>query len=183
MEQFYFSLLLCRCRCRTRLYAFSDFICSLSLSHFSYFEKRAENLKIPVLFLSFVDNRLFIFQEKSLEKTNLHIFCSYNIISLLLKHFILVIKYGKSGVFHFSRLHGVFNPSFQRSYLQTQRHLEISRFHLWQEIIILTTYQVLFQQSIVNCQVYENTWKFHLKSSPSVKRTALQNLHITDYAL
>jgi len=45
---------------------------------FHIFEKRAENLKIPVSFLFFVDNGLFISQEKSFEKTNANLFCSYN---------------------------------------------------------------------------------------------------------
>jgi len=45
------------------------------------FEKRAKNIEIPVLFLSFVYNSLFISQEKSFE----NLFCSYNIISSLLE--------------------------------------------------------------------------------------------------
>ena len=42
---------------------------------FHIFEKKAKNLKIPV---SFVDNGFFISQEKSFEKINANIFCSYN---------------------------------------------------------------------------------------------------------
>jgi len=68
---------------------------------FHIFEKRVKNLKIPVLFLSFVDDRLFISQEKSLEKTNSHLFCSYNIISSLLEQFRLAIEHGKSEVLFF----------------------------------------------------------------------------------
>jgi len=71
------------------------------------FEKRA---KISVSFLSFVDNGLFISQGKLLEKTNSHSFCSYNIIFFLLEQFILIIEHGKTKVFYFSRLHGIFNP-------------------------------------------------------------------------
>ena len=37
-------------------------------------------------------------------------FCSHNIVFSLLKQFSLVIKHGKTEVFHFSKLHGVFNP-------------------------------------------------------------------------
>ena len=77
---------------------------------FYIFEKHVKNLKIPITFLSFVDNGLLISQEKSLEKTNSFIFCSYNIISLLLDQFDLVIKYEKTEVFHFSRAHSIFNP-------------------------------------------------------------------------
>jgi len=76
---------------------------------FHIFEKTAKNLKIPVLFLLFVDDGLFISQEKSLEKTNSHLFCNYNVILSLLEQFGLVIKYGKFKVFHFSKLHRLFN--------------------------------------------------------------------------
>jgi len=68
---------------------------------FHIFEKRAKNLKIPVLFLCFIDNVLFISQEKSLEKTNSYLFHSYNIIYSLLEQFRLVIEYKKSEVFFY----------------------------------------------------------------------------------
>jgi len=68
---------------------------------FHIFEKRAKNLKIPVSFLSFVDDELFISQEKSLEKTNSSLFCSHNIISFLLEQFRLVIEHRKSKVLFF----------------------------------------------------------------------------------
>ena len=77
---------------------------------FHIFKKRTKNLEIPVLFLSFVDNGLFISWEKSFKKTNSHLFYSYNIISSLLEQFGLVIEYRKSEIFHFSKLHGLFNP-------------------------------------------------------------------------
>ena len=76
---------------------------------FHIFKKRSKNFNIPILFLSFVDNRLFISQEKSFEKTNTFLFYNYNIILFLLKHFGLIIKHRKSEVIHFSRSHGVFN--------------------------------------------------------------------------
>ena len=77
---------------------------------FYIFEKRTKNLKIPVLFLSFVDDRLFISQGKSFKKMNSHLFHSYNIISSLLEQFGLVIEHRKSEIFHFARLHSLFNP-------------------------------------------------------------------------
>ena len=84
---------------------------ALYLSPILYiFEKRAKNLKIPVSFLLFVDNGLFILQEKSFERINSILFYSYNIISSLFKQFGLVIKHGKTKVFHFSRSHRPFNP-------------------------------------------------------------------------
>jgi len=43
--------------------------------------------------------------------SNSYLFCSYYIVSSFLKQFGLVIEYGKTKVFHFSRSHEVFNPS------------------------------------------------------------------------
>ena len=76
---------------------------------FHIFEKRSKNLNIPISSLSFVNNELLILQEKSFEKTNAFLYCSYNIISSLLNQFGLVIKHGKSKVFHFSRSYEIFN--------------------------------------------------------------------------
>ena len=42
---------------------------------------------------------------------NCFLFCSYNIIFSLLEKFGLVLEHEKTEVFHFSRSHGVFNPS------------------------------------------------------------------------
>jgi len=87
-------------------------------SIFHIFERRSKNLTILVLFLSFIDNGLLISQEKSFEKTNALLYCSYNIISSLFNQFDLVIEYGKSKIFHFSRFHRIFNsPSLNLSLL------------------------------------------------------------------
>ena len=72
--------------------------------------ERIKNLKIPIFILSFIDNGLFISQEKSLVVLNVNLFCSYNIISSLLGKFGLIMKHRKTEVFHFSRSHRVFNP-------------------------------------------------------------------------
>ena len=74
------------------------------------FEKRIKNLKIPITILFFVNNGLFISQNKSLVVSNANIFCSYNVISSLLEKFRLIMKYRKTKVFHFSRSQRVFNP-------------------------------------------------------------------------
>jgi len=58
----------------------------------------------------FVDDGLFISQNKSISHSNTNIFCSYNIILSLLLKFSLIIKHGKTDVFHFSRSHRVFDP-------------------------------------------------------------------------
>jgi len=70
-----------------------------------------KNLKIPIFTLSFVNNELFISQNKSLTILNSNIFCSYHIMTFLFEKFGLIIEHGKTKVFHFSRLYGSFNSS------------------------------------------------------------------------
>jgi len=77
-------------------------------SVFQIFEKRLKILKILVSVISFVDDRLFISQDKSFDISNSNLFCSYQIILLLLKQFGL-IKHGKTEVLHFSRTYRTFN--------------------------------------------------------------------------
>jgi len=67
------------------------------------FEKRIKNLKIPISILLFVDDGLFISQNKSLAILNTNFFCSYNVILFLFKKFRLIIKHRKMEVFYFSR--------------------------------------------------------------------------------
>ena len=84
---------------------------ALYLSLFLYIlERRLKNLKIPISILSFIDDGLIIAQNKLIDISNTHLFCSYNVLSKLLIDFGLVIEYGKTEVFHFNRLHGIFNP-------------------------------------------------------------------------
>jgi len=80
-------------------------------SIFHFLEKCLKILKIPISILSFVDDGLFISQNKSISHSNANIFCSYSIISFLLLKYRLIIEHGKTNVFHFSRSHGTFNPS------------------------------------------------------------------------
>ena len=74
-------------------------------------EKHLKILKIPISILSFVDYGLLIAQSKSLTISNDFLFCSYRVISSLLKKFGLILEYGKTEVFHFSRSNSIFNPS------------------------------------------------------------------------
>jgi len=67
-------------------------------------------LKIPISIISFVDNGLFISQNKSISHYNTNLICSYNIISSLLTKCGLVVEHGKTDIFHFSRSYRVFNP-------------------------------------------------------------------------
>ena len=91
--------------------ALSPILSMLYLSPLLYIlENRFKNLNIPISILSFIDDGLFIVQNKSFFASNSHLFCSYNILSKLLDSFGLVIEYSKTEVFHFSRAQGVFNP-------------------------------------------------------------------------
>ena len=77
---------------------------------FHILEKHLLNLKIPISILSFVDNGLLISQNKFIQVFNANLFCSYNVTYSSLSKFGLVVKHKKSEVFHFSRLHRIFNP-------------------------------------------------------------------------
>jgi len=89
----------------------SPILSSLYLSPLLFIlENRFKNLNIPISILSFVDNGLFIVQDKSFHISNSHLFCSYNILSKLLDSFGLIIEHSKTEIFHFSRSQGVFNP-------------------------------------------------------------------------
>ena len=74
------------------------------------FEKHLKTLKIPISIISFVNNGLFISQNKSISHSNTNTFCNYNIISSLLSKFGLIMEHRKMEVFHFSRSQEAFNP-------------------------------------------------------------------------
>ena len=80
------------------------------LLFFIFLKKRLKNLKNPNFYHLFINNGLFISQDKSLVISNSHLFYSYHIISSLFKQFGLVIEHKKTEVFHFSRSYRVFNP-------------------------------------------------------------------------
>jgi len=114
--------------------ALSPVLSTLYLSLLFYiFEKWLKNLNIPVSILSFIDNGLFITQNKSIAYSNSNLFYSYKIMTSILKKFSLVIEYEKTEVFHFFRSYGMLN--FQPLNLSTlrdphsliQEFLEISR--------------------------------------------------------
>ena len=91
--------------------ALSPILSTLYISPLLYIlENRFKNLNIPISILSFIDDGLFIVQDKSFLSSNSHLFCGYNILSNLLDSFGLVIEHSKTEVFHFSRNHGAFNP-------------------------------------------------------------------------
>jgi len=90
----------------------SPILLALYLSLFLYIiENHLKNLKIPISIISFVDDRLFISQSKSLYISNCCLFCSYNVMTNLLKKFGLIVEHSKTEVFHFNRSQDTFNPS------------------------------------------------------------------------
>jgi len=91
--------------------ALSPILSTLYLfSLFYILEKRLKNFNLPISTLSFIDNGLFIVQNKSFSSSNSQLFCSYNILSNLLNSFGLIVKHSKTEIFHFSRSHGPYNP-------------------------------------------------------------------------
>ena len=90
--------------------ALSPILSALYLLPFLHIlEKQLKNLKIPISIIFFIDDGLFISQNKSLEVFNACLFCSYNIMFNLLDKFGLITEYSKTEVFHFSRMQGSFN--------------------------------------------------------------------------
>ena len=91
--------------------ALSPILSALYFSSIFYILKNyIKNLKISISILSFVDDGLFITQHKSISVSNTNLYCNYNVIFTLFMRFGLVVEHGKTKVFHFSRLHGAFNP-------------------------------------------------------------------------
>ena len=92
--------------------ALSPILSALYLLPFLYIiENHLKNLKILISIIYFVDDRLFIFQRKSLHISNCCLFCSYNVMTNLLEKFGLIVEYLKTEVFHFNRSQGTFNSS------------------------------------------------------------------------
>jgi len=91
--------------------ALSPILSALYLSPvFHSLENRFKILKIPISIISFVDDSLFISQNKSISHSNTNLFCCYNITLSLLMKCGLVVEHEKTDIFHFSRSHGAFNP-------------------------------------------------------------------------
>ena len=161
MKQFCVFFFQCRCKCRSRICPISNLIHSFYLTYFLYIWKKSKNLKIPVSFLSFVDNGLFISQEKSFDKMNTHLFCSYNVISSLLEQFGLIIKYGKTEVFHFSRSHGLLDPlPLNLSHIEVLSFsLRIPRSIL--DLFLLESYHFINTSNIMPIKLYlwSSAWR------------------------
>jgi len=72
---------------------------------FYIFKKRNSSLLSPIFIstLFFVDDGLFISQEKSYKKSNTNLFYNYSIISSLFKQFYLTVEHNKLEIFYFSK--------------------------------------------------------------------------------
>jgi len=91
--------------------ALSPILLALYLSPFLYIlEKCQKILNILVSLISFMNDGLIISQNKSIDISNSHFFCSYNVLTKLLDKFGLIIEHSKTETFYFNRMHGVFNP-------------------------------------------------------------------------
>jgi len=97
--------------------ALSPILSALYLFSFLYIlENHLKNLNIPVSIILFVDDGLFISQDKSLVFSNSCLFCSYNVMTKLLDKFGLIVEHSKTEVFHFNRSHSFLNlPSLDLS--------------------------------------------------------------------
>ena len=97
--------------------ALSPILSALYLFSFLYIlENHLKNLNILVSIILFVDDGLFISQDKSLVFSNSCLFCSYNVMTKLLDKFGLIVEHSKTEVFHFNRSHSFLNlPSLDLS--------------------------------------------------------------------
>jgi len=64
----------------------------------------------PILSALFITPIFHIFEKRIINNTNANLFCSYNTMSSLLEQFRLMVEHRKTKIFHFSRLHGIFDP-------------------------------------------------------------------------
>jgi len=91
--------------------ALSPILSALYLSSFLYIlENHLKNLNIPMSIIFFIDDGLFIFQNKLFDIYNSFFFYSYNVMTKLLDKFGLIIEHSKTEVFHFNRSHSPFIP-------------------------------------------------------------------------
>ena len=91
--------------------ALSPILSALYLSPvFLSLKNHLKILKILISIISFVNDGIFISQNKSIPHSNANLLCNYNIILSLLTNCSLVVEHGKTDIFHFSRSHGAFNP-------------------------------------------------------------------------
>ena len=157
--------------------ALSPILLTLYLSPFLYIlEKCLENLKIPISILSFVDDGLIIVQNKSIDILNIHLFCSYNVLSKLLIDFSLVIEHGKTEIFHFNRSHGIFEPPPLD--LTLLGSLSLCPKNTWKYLGFFFDHKLTFHQHIDLSLISSNTPEnyFKINKSQSLNQVKFQNI-------
>ena len=93
-------------------FVLSPILSALYLSPFFHIlEKWLKNLNLKISTLSFVDDGLILTQSNSFQLSNACLFSSYNVATILMSKFSLLVEHLKTEVFHFSWSHGTFNPS------------------------------------------------------------------------
>jgi len=127
--------------------ALSSILLTLYLSPiFCIFKKRLKNLNIPISIIFFINNRLFISQDKSLIVSNSYLFCSYHIMFSFFEQFGFVIEHGKIEFFHFSRLYEAFNLLLLN--LTTQKGPILYPKEIWYCLRFIFNRKLTFQQHI-----------------------------------
>jgi len=86
MEPLHITIIQSRCWHGAEIYSFPNFFSFIYYPSFSHIQKRIKKLfiPIPISLFSFVNDGLFVFQEKSYEKSNAILYSSYSINSALL---------------------------------------------------------------------------------------------------
>ena len=152
MEQFLLSHFWCEHWCWPGFHTLTNFICTVSLSVSLYPWKMSKNLNIPISIISFIDDGLFISQNKSFHISDSCLYCSYNVMTKLLEKFDLIVEHSNTEVFYFNRSHRISWPhTHRRPCLMAQEHMEILGLYLWQETGIPPTHWLLLQQDNVHC--------------------------------
>ena len=86
---------------------------------------------------------MFVSQSKSISHSNGNPFCSYNVILYILLKYGLIIKHGKTDVFHFTRSHGTYNPpSFNLTPIGS---LSLLSKETWRYLGFIFNYKLIFR--------------------------------------
>ena len=106
MEPLHITIFQSRCQYKAEICLFSNFLSLIYHLFFSYIQKKNKKPFYSYFYFSsflFINNVLFVSQERSYEKLIAILYSSYNIISSLFNQFGLVIGHNKLEVFYFSK--------------------------------------------------------------------------------
>ena len=168
----------------------SPILSALYLSPLLYILEKCLNiLNILISFISFIDDSIFISQNKSIDVLNSQLFYSYNVLSGLLDKFGLNIEHSKTEMFHFNRSHGIFNPPpldlspLGGPILHPKKLMEILGVHIRPKALIPPTYWLLLKQGYLHGQMHETSWEFNTRNQPNSETPIIQVLHLTYSAI